>query len=289
MTKAQPETRFIDIGDTELEYLYYDGPEPAVVLLHATGFLPWLWHPIAETLAASNRVIAPYFCDHRHKELEDGGLGWMTLAGDIAAMCKGLGLHRPILVGHSMGATVLTLAEGLHGIGASAMVLIEPVFFPEDYYHFKVQAEDHPLVLKSLARRNKWQDETEVLEYLKRKPLFASWQDEFLDLYVRYGTVKRSSAELELTCPPPREAAIFLGGVAYDPWPILPQVKCPVLVLEGEVSGNRQFVDLARAASYFPAGRLQVITGAGHLIPMEKPLEVINILKDVVEKASQAG
>ena len=40
-----------DIGDVDLSYLLYEGEGPTIVLLHATGFLPWLWHPIARELA----------------------------------------------------------------------------------------------------------------------------------------------------------------------------------------------------------------------------------------------
>ncbi len=40
-----PETRVQDIGDAEVPYLVYAGNGPALVLVHATGFLPWLWHP----------------------------------------------------------------------------------------------------------------------------------------------------------------------------------------------------------------------------------------------------
>ncbi len=48
-----PETRVQDIGDAEVPYLVYAGNGPALVLVHATGFLPWLWHPIARELADS--------------------------------------------------------------------------------------------------------------------------------------------------------------------------------------------------------------------------------------------
>ena len=248
-------------------------------------FLPWLWHPIARELAKSHRVIAPYFCDHREGELEEGGLSWITLAADLAVLCEKLKLHKPILVGHSMGATVMTFAEGLNNVGASAMVLVEPIFFPEHLYHFNIQVEHHPLAVKSLMRRNNWHDMAEVRTYLKSKQLFANWEDEFLDLYVQYGTVQSETAELELTCPPPQEAALFMGGMVYDPWPILPKVTCPVLVLEGETSGNRQQIDLVRATSRFPNGRLQVIPDAGHLVPMEKPKQVLDIIKAVADGA----
>jgi lipase len=46
MTELQPETRYADLTDSRIEYLYYDGSGPVIILLHARGFLPWLWHPL---------------------------------------------------------------------------------------------------------------------------------------------------------------------------------------------------------------------------------------------------
>ena len=77
-----------NVGDADLPYLLYDSHGPTLLLLHATGFLPWLWHPIARELSPSYKIIAPYICDYRKADPEKGGLRWMTVAKDIAALCK---------------------------------------------------------------------------------------------------------------------------------------------------------------------------------------------------------
>lgn len=224
-----------------------------------------------------------YFCDHRESDLQKGGLGWLTLAEDLTILCHQLNLDKPLLVGHSMGATVITFAEAVNGLGASGLILIEPIFLPEHYYQVNASVEDNPLAVQSLKRRNQWKSTSEVKAYLKSKPLFANWQDEFLDLYIQHGTTKRESFGLELTCPPQKEAALFMGGMPFDPWPVIPQVQCPVLILEGEESGNSAFIDLALAASRFKDGRLETIAGAGHLVPMEKPAEVLAAIQRFIK------
>lgn len=279
MNDFMPQTRIQPVGDVELQYLEYDGGAPPIILQHATGFLPWLWHPIAKRLAGTHRVLAPYFCDHRQADLDEGGMHWMTLAEDMARLTTTLEITKPVLVGHSMGGTVMTLAESAFNLGAAGMILIEPIFFPQDYYNSKVAIEDIPLARKSLRRRNQWEDAAEVKAYLRSKPLFAKWDEAFLDLYVEHGTVQRKDFGLELTCPPPGEAALFLGGRQYDPWPLLPKVQCPVLVLEGAESGNRSFIDLEKATARFPQGRFERIADAGHLLVMEKPDDVLRIIK----------
>ncbi|MCX7679751.1 MAG: alpha/beta hydrolase [Spirochaetes bacterium] len=274
-----PEVKKIAVGDVEIEYLDYPSSGDALVMLHATGFLPWLWHPIARELHKEYRIVAPYFCDHRHAEPEEG-LEWMRIAQDLYEFCTALRLTNPFCVGHSMGATVITLAEAVYGPFARKMMLIEPIFLPENLYGIDIAVEQHPLAAKAIKRRNFWENRQEARKYLRSKKLFEKWTDEMLDLYIEYGMIEGKNGGLMLACHPRREAALFMGGIKYNPWPLLPKVKCPVLVLEGEDSENRPFIDLKKAASLFAHGEHKLIPNAGHLIPMEKPEEIIEIIKE---------
>lgn len=276
--KGQPVARFQNVGDVDLQYLLYDGQDPPIILLHATGFLPMLWHPIARELSRHRKVIAPYFCDHRQTDPEKGGLSWMLLAEDLCRLCDGLNIEKPFLVGHSMGATVMTIAEAVHGPKASGMILLEPIFLPQDFYRLQIRVQDHPLASRSIKRRKLWEDPGAAKRYFRGKALFKDWDEEFLDLYIEHGTVPLESGELELACSPEKEAALFMGGMGYDPWPMLPKVSCPVWVLEGEKSTNRPFVDLKSATEKFQHGTYRLIAGAGHLIPMEKPKQTVEFI-----------
>ena len=269
-----------DIGDTDLSYLLYDGDGPTMILLHATGFLPWLWHPIARELSPQWRVIAPYFCDHRESDPHKGGLNWMTVAQDLANFCKALGIRKPAMAGHSMGATVITLANAAFDLDALGLVLFEPIFLPEDFYKTQITVDMHPLASKAIRRRDTWKDSNEVHAYLRSKALFKNWDEEMLDLYVEYGMKRLDAGGLQLACSPLREASLFMGGMQYDPWPLLSRVNCPVLVLEGEESENRAFIDLKKATSFFNQGSYRLVSKAGHLIPQEKPGESLEIIRD---------
>ncbi len=280
MTELQPEIRYADITDSRIEYLYYDGTGPIIILLHATGFLPWLWHPIAKRIAGSCRIIAPYFCEHKQVEPEDGGLSWLDLAKDLCDLFKVLQIEKPFLAGHSMGATIITLAKAIYNAPAEKIIMLEPIYLPEQLYSAGLTLEQHPLASKSIKRLNSWADSAEALTYLRSRPLFASWDNEALELYLKYGMVPSESGGLKLTCSPRREAALFMGGLSYNPWPLLNKVTSPTLVLEGENSQNRDYIDLKKAASLMPKGTHKIIKEAGHLIPMEKPGETAAIFKE---------
>jgi len=267
-----------DIGDAEISYLSYDGGGPAVLLLHATGFLPWLWHPVARALSPTYRVIAPYICDHRQAEPEEGGFDWLVLARDMALFCERLGIGSAFAVGHSMGATVLTIAHAQFGLPMEGLVLIEPIFLPPEWYGIRLSVEDHPLASRSIKRTNGWPDEAAALRYLQSRELFRKWDAEVLQLYLRYGMKSSGEGGLQLVCPPRREAALFMGSVRFDPWPLLPLVRCPVLILEGETSDNKSFIDVKKATAAIPRASHRVVADAGHLIPMERPRETAEAL-----------
>jgi pimeloyl-ACP methyl ester carboxylesterase len=204
----------------------------------------------------------------------------MHLARDLTKFCECLDIKNPYMVGHSMGGAILSIAGGKFGIDIKKLLLIEPIFLPQEVYKIQMRVEDHPLAGKSINRRNFWHDAAEAKAYLKSKRLFASWDEEILDLYVAYGMKESEDVGLELTCHPRKEAALFMGSMAYDPWPVLSEVKCPVLVLEGENTENKGFIDQEKAARAFPDGTYRLVKDAGHLIPMEKPEETAMIIRE---------
>ncbi|MDY6824303.1 MAG: alpha/beta hydrolase [Thermodesulfobacteriota bacterium] len=289
MTNDTPLVNSVDIGDATMEYLLYEpsgnagADAPTIIFMHATGFMPWIWHPICRHFRDSARIISPYFCDHREVEPEDGGLSWLRLGEDVARLCEALALERPYMVGHSMGGAVLTIAAGRFGVVPESMILFEPIFLPSAVYNIPLRVEDHPLAGKSIKRRNAWDDKDSARDYLRSKPLFARWDDEMLDMYLDYGFTETEGGGLSLACHPRKEASMFMGSMAYDPWPIIPNVTCPVLVLEGEHTENKGFINFREAAEMFPNGVYRLVEDAGHLIPMEKPGETVFIIKDFFE------
>lgn len=280
MKDIRPEVITLPVGSIEIQYLQYPGEGPPLLLLHATGLLPWLWHPIARALSSKYRVIAPYFCDHRESDPEEGGLSWTLLAKDLSDLCKSLSLERPYLVGHSMGATVVAIAHAAEGLDAEKIVLIEPIFLPQFIYKSGLTVEQHPLASRSIKRRNAWNDEPEARSYLHSKKMFEKWDGEMMDLYVQYGMVSGEQGGLVLACHPRHEASLFMGGAHFDPWPLLGAIRCPVLVLEGENSENRAFINLPDIAARIPRGRYRLVNDAGHMVPQERPSEIAAILDE---------
>jgi len=138
MKEPFPEHKTVNIGDVDLQYLLYEGGGPTLIMMHATGFLPWLWHPIARDLNQHYRIICPYFCDHREADPEQGGFNWVRLAEDLVMLCRTLDIKAPFMVGHSMGGAVMAIAAGRFGLEATKMILIEPILLPREFYAIQI-------------------------------------------------------------------------------------------------------------------------------------------------------
>ncbi len=263
-----------------MEYLHYPGEGPPLVLLHATGFFPWLWHPIARELSRDYSVIAPQLWGHRDADPDKGGLAWPVLAKDLAVLLKKLGISRPLVVGHSMGGTVTVLANTLFGVDSAGMVLVEPIFLPDEVYKIRIRVDQHPLAGKAIKRRNLWKDKDEARQYMESKSFFASWDKEMLDLYLEHGLVNNPAGGLVLACSPRVETSLFMGSSWKNPWPLLEKVTGPVLVVEGQTSDNRTFIDYKKATALFADGKYHCVEQAGHVAPMEKPGQTLDLIRN---------
>lgn len=279
MKEIRPEVLTQNIGDADVQYLRYPGKGPTVIALHATGFNPWLWHPIARDLTEHCQFIAPYFCDHRETDPEKGGLDWMLLAADLGEFCNRLNIDAPLFIGHSMGATIMTITNATMGNRAKKMILVEPIFMPQEFYKIEFHLEDHPLAAKAIKRKNQWDSKEQVRQYFKSKDFFKNWDEEMLELYIKYGVQQVDGEGVCLVCPPKREASLFMGSMKFDPWPVLSKNECPVLVVEGEISENNQIIDLVTVTDLLPNGTYHLVEGAGHLVTMEKPGIILDLIK----------
>jgi pimeloyl-ACP methyl ester carboxylesterase len=158
------------------------------------------------------------------------------------------------------------------------MVLIEPVLLPPEYYKYRISVEQHPYASRAIRRTNFWRNREEAMTYLRSRSLFQAWDEEMLELYLRHG-MSGNDGGLRLTCSPRREAALFMGGMQCDPWPLLSRISCPVLMLEGERSENAKIIDYDRVRPLIPDCTHRRLN-AGHLIPMEQPREVSRLIRE---------
>jgi pimeloyl-ACP methyl ester carboxylesterase len=65
-----------------------------------------------------------------------------------------------------------------------------------------------------------------------------------------------------------------------DPWPFLPRVACPALVVHGEHSTVMDAATCGRVAAAIPRGRAATLPGAHHHLIVEEPERFSRMVAD---------
>ena len=242
-----------------------DGPQ--VLAVHATGFCKEVWEPVAAELAAQGiGVVAFDQRGHGSSSPPPGPADWWGLGRDVATVAKSLGPFR-VGLGHSSGATALTMAALFDADCFAALVLVEPVVFPPgaDY--------DMDLAESARKRRAHFADLPDARRHFTGRGIFTGWVDAALDGYLRGGLVE-SAAGLALACSPELEAEFYEMGVRHGVWERLDELAVPTRLLIGSDSRFHRGQFAEELAGGYRA-QLEVVPNTDHFLPMQDPAAVV--------------
>jgi pimeloyl-ACP methyl ester carboxylesterase len=251
---------------TSLALTCWSGRGTPVVAVHATGFCKELWQPVVDHLTPRPPVVAPDQRGHGDSSVPPPPYDWWDLGGDLLAVVGACRLEGPLGLGHSSGATALVMAELLRPGSFSALVLVEPIVFPEPYRRM----EENPMSAVALRRRRDFPSKEEAAEAFRGRGPFAGWVEPSLDAYVACG-FRPGPGGWTLKCSPEIEAEFYRGATAHGVWGRLGQLGCPVVVVAGEDSPSHSPPFLRALMGQFAAARLEVVPGATHFVPMQRP------------------
>jgi len=271
---SEPSSEFVEANGLRLHYLTWgDAPAPAVVLNHATGFLARLWEPVAERLAAEGwRVLAYDARGHGDSEKPvpvGDNYDWHHAVADLRGFLDAMELRDVPFVGHSFGGATGLYLAGTRPEYLARLVAIEPIVMPGGFQPDEARRDD--MAAGARKRRMTFGNAEEMLAQYRSRPMFAKWRDDVLRLYVEHGTYRREDGSLELKCAGEIEGAMFAHSGSLGVWDVLPQIEAPVLVMRGETTEGFLSMVAEQVAGRVPDGRLETVTDAGHLAPMERP------------------
>src|SRR5436190_17189478 len=110
---AQWQDGYVTANGIKIHYTRTGGDKPPVVLNHGSTDSGVCWTPVARALEADYDVVMPDARGHGLTDAPDGGYDVETRAADLAGFVEALKLDRPVVGGHSMGAsTTLRFAAG---------------------------------------------------------------------------------------------------------------------------------------------------------------------------------
>jgi pimeloyl-ACP methyl ester carboxylesterase len=96
---------------------------------------------------------------------------------------------------------------------------------------------------------------------------------------VEVGTRPRADGQIELVYPPEWEARIF-ATTPVEIWRDVPQLRVPALFVRGERSEVFRPECQRRIARQLPDAKFVVIPDAGHLVPLERPVETGAVIQE---------
>ena len=253
---------------------WHEGEGGALLLLaHATGFCKELWRPVVSSLrdqGAPDPALAWDIRGHGRAPSLELPASWWTLGRDLVELIGSLeGAGRlpesVVGVGHSMGGTVLVLAEFLRPGTFTGLVLIEPVLIPPPF----VRNPELSLAQGAARRRQVFGSRDELIESYLAKPLFQRWHPEAFRAYVDHG-FREVPEGLVLRCPREVEAELFTVGAECGAFARLDELTTPVRLVIADHSGELG-PSLALLPEVLPNATTTYMAGQNHLVPMERP------------------
>jgi pimeloyl-ACP methyl ester carboxylesterase len=245
-----------------------------VYLAHATSFCAGVWRPVIAGLAGLDNV-AWDFAGHGNGPHLDRPVDWSVFGSQVLEETQPGGVG----VGHSMGGAALVMAQLADPGRFRALLLIEPIIYPGPY-----ERREHRLSAEAIDRRDDFETRDDAMLFFSSRPAFAGWDPAAIEGYVDCGLAGED--RLSLACRPEVEADVYRGSNAHETWERLDEVRVPVLLLSGEQSETVP-PELTRAqASRFASAGFEIVPGAGHFLPMEKPEIVADRVRRIYEAVS---
>jgi pimeloyl-ACP methyl ester carboxylesterase len=233
---------------------------PPLLLLHSLAAHSHWWDWLAPLLAARFDVVALDARGHGASAwAEPAAYAFDDYAADTVAVLDALGWPRATLAGHSMGGYVGALVAARHPERVEALVIADMLTgWPPALREFvRAQAERAAPTFASAQ---------EAAERFRLSPPDTSAPADRLRYLGAAGVVERRPGVWEHAF----DRRVFLHP-AVDPWPFLPDVVCPTLVVHGAASGVMDAEASRRVAATVRAGAALTLPGTHHHLVIEDP------------------
>ncbi len=251
--------KFTTKDGTSIAYQYRQGQGIPFVFIHGAYLELGAWKPQFAALEARTHVAIDL---RGHGQSDNVGQPYSVeqFAEDVEQLLVHLDWDKFFLVGHSLGGMVAQVLAARAPQNIQRLVLIDT----------------------SYGVRSKW---WEALLTSLTLPLFAlipvAWQARLFAQQIGQHSVEGKAYVQQAISSHADNAAnyraIWAAVVNFDGYADLTQITCPTLILAG--GENRQTHRQARIMQQqIPYAELQIIAGAGHLLPWDTPEVLNNVL-----------
>ena len=263
--------------------------KPAVMLSHATGFHGRCFDPVVESLHTDYECTSFDFRGYGDSNLpNDWSVTWQGYCDDALAIARSLqNKNQIIAVGHSMGATALVMAALIEPELFKALILYEPIIFPESMRNAQTAThQPSPLAEGARRRRTTFASRDEAFANYSSKPPMTVFDEKSLRAYVDFGFNDVRIAEtnencLVLKCNPEHEARTYETGTSHETWEQLHLLRVPTWIVAGAVAPMQPSSWSELIAKKIPNSKFIQWPDAGHFGPMQQPARLADLVREV--------
>jgi pimeloyl-ACP methyl ester carboxylesterase len=270
MTVSDQE-EYVATADGRLHIEEAGNGQPALVFTHYWGGSTRAWRPVIQQLCGSARCVA---VDQRgwgkSSAPADADYTVGDLATDLAAVISLLGLSDFILVGHSMGGKVAQVLASRQPAGLRGLVLVAP-------------APAKPVPIPEAARMQM------ARAFTSRESTTGT-----LDQMLRYAPltdeIREQIVQDALAGAPEAKENWPLHTIVEDVSADLSRITVPVLVVTAEFDRAEPLtVTQTHVVEQIPGAETTSISGSGHLIPLERPQELSEVIGSFRDSVIEGG
>jgi pimeloyl-ACP methyl ester carboxylesterase len=249
---------------------------PPVVLAHGITDNGQCWNRLAGVLAEGYDVIAIDARGHGLSDRPERGYSARDHAGDLAGLVEVLGLKKPALIGHSMGADNVAMVAAMRPELAGCVVLEDPPWRSSVEKLTQQEQEDRAEQWREQIRFRQRHKLSEVME--QGRESHPNWDES------EYGPW--ADAKLQV------DVRVLDYIVEREPWSkIVRSIRCPVLMITGDPRAEAIVTQetaerICRINDRFEWVRIE---GAGHSIRRERFEQYVEALKNFMSRHYPPG
>ncbi|MFE0019412.1 alpha/beta fold hydrolase [Amycolatopsis sp. NPDC059021] len=259
-------SRWVRSGELRLHVLDYGGDGVPLVVLPGITSPAITMDFVARRLTS---VARPIVVDVRGRGLSDSAATYTLddYADDTEAVVTGLGLDRPVLFGHSMGARIAAVTAARKSLPLRGSVLVDPPLSGPDRgpYPTSLAVFEEQL---AQAQRGTTADEVALS--------WPRWPRREQELRARWLA----------SCDAEAIAATHRGFETDDFFAVWPSVPAPVALLHGADSPVVPPEGVRELAASNPSARLFEVPDAGHMVFWDNPGPALALLLDALAAVS---
>ncbi len=280
------------VPPTPIPFFDLGNEGPLLHFLHANGYPPGCYQALFDLLQARYHVfgmlLRPLWKGSKPNEIQT----WKPFSDDLLQFLS-LKASGPVIgVGHSIGAVVTLRAALREPYRFRALVLIDPVLFVPSFllrWHvvrsLGLGDRLHPLIPGAKKRRRTFDDLERLFQRYRSRSIFRYMSDADLRVLIEGITQPKADGSYELVYSPDWEAQVYRTGMHdFDIWHELPNLQVPTLFIRGAET-DTFLEDAAKLVKQKqPQVRVETLEKSTHILPLERPQEVFDIIKSFLNE-----